>query len=192
MTTDDSNDLTRLARRVVDAGEAPEGTERRNAMDDLLSALIERRTLRPAIRRFLFSEPDVASAEQQALVAISFGLDSWSGEGDITPWLRQIAVNEAKMIIRGRERRRKYEGDAAKATPVAVERLSSHLATQADIEQALSHLSADLVAPLELRRAGFGYAEIAAELGIPEGTAKTRVRTARNALADLLARGPQP
>ncbi len=189
---DDPADLTRLARHVLVASSDPADDDRRGALDALLSAIIDGKTLHPPIRRFLFGEDDVANAEQQALVAISFNLDSWSQEGEIAPWLRQIAANEAKMIIRARERRRKYEDAAANATTDFVERLSSHLATQADLERGIAQLTTDLAAALELRRAGFGYGEIAAKLGIPEGTAKTRVRAARNALADLLARGTSP
>lgn len=189
----DVDTLTTLALRAR-SSEHQSGTDAHGgpALDALLRAVIDDKTLRPTIRRFLFSEDDVATAEQQALVAIAFNLASWSGDGDITPWFRQVAANEAKMIIRARDRRRQYEDAAGNATRDFVERLSSHLATQADVDRCIALLATEVAEALDLRRAGFTYDEIATRLGVPVGTAKTRVRAARKALAELLAANPTP
>lgn len=171
-----------LTRKAIDAtGDA-------EAMHRLLRHLIDNRTLQPPIRRYLFNEDDVSMVEQQTLVAIAFKIDQWSRRGDFAPWARQIAANEAKTLIRSRDRRRNYEDAAANSTRGFVERLSSQLATAADVERCMNELPGDLVEPLRLRCDGYGYRDIAATLEIAEGTAKTRVRAARAALAEALAK----
>ncbi len=184
MTGDDQVDvLTSLAERAMDD---------RAAMSDLLSRLLRDGVIQPPIRRYLFNEDDVALAEQQTLVAVAFKLGQWSGRGAFGPWVRQVAANEAKTLIRSRERRRAYEDEAATGgaasnrTAAFVERMSSHLATEADVLRCMEQLPSELAQPLALRRDGFGYRDIAANLDIPEGTVKTRVRQARQALAQAL------
>lgn len=157
-----------------------------SAMRDLLDVLMRERLVQPAIRRYLFNEDDVAMVEQQTLVVVAFKLAQWSGQGDFQPWVRQVAANEAKTLIRSRERRRNYEDDATNRTAEFVDRMSSQLATEADVIRCLNQLAPELAEPLELRRAGYGYRDISQNLGIPEGTAKTRVRQARQALAKAL------
>lgn len=157
------------------------------ALEDLLRTLLDQKLLRPPVRRFLFDDDDVQLAEQQALVAISTKLSSWSETGEFLGWARQIAANEAKMIIRGRDRRRGYESEAANRTTEFVGRMSSQLATAADVERCMAQLDADQREAIELRRDGLTYPAIAERLNIPEGTVKTRVRMARGALAQMLA-----
>ncbi len=158
-----------------------------DALHAFLRALMNGGQLRPPIRRFLFADDDVQLAEQQALVAVSTKLNSWSGGESVMGWARQIAANEAKMVIRSRERRRSYEDAAANRTAEFVERMSSHLATAADVERCMAELEEQQREALRLRSEGLSYADVAAALGLPEGTVKTRVRLARKALAEMLA-----
>lgn len=171
-----------LTAKAVDA------TKDAAAMHGLLQHLLSNQTLQPPIRRYLFNEDDVSMAEQQALVAIAFKIDQWSQRGDFAPWARQIAANEAKTLIRSRDRRRNYEDAAANSTREFVERLSSQLATETDVQRCMSQLPAELVEPLQLRCDGYSYRDISEALEIAEGTAKTRVRSARAALAEALAK----
>lgn len=180
---DPVDSLTLLAERAVDD---------QVAMSELLARLLRDGEVQPPIRRYLFNEDDVAMAEQQTLVAVAFKLGQWSGRGAFGPWVRQVAANEAKTLIRARSRRRTYEDEAAadraavNRTAAFVERMSSQLATEADVRRCMNQLPAELADPLTLRSDGYGYRDIAANLGIPEGTAKTRVRQARQALAQAL------
>lgn len=160
----------------------------RAKLEELLRALLAGGLLRPPIRRYLFAEDDVQLAEQQALVAISTKLDSWRGDS-LTSWANQIAANEAKMVIRSRERRRGYEAEATNRTAEFVERMSSQLATAADVERCMAQLEVQQRTALELRKDGLSYRAIAERLQIPEGTVKTRVRMARAELVQLLAGG---
>lgn len=157
------------------------------ALDRFLGALVAGQQLRPPIRRFLFADDDVQLAEQQALVALASKLDTWQGGESVMGWARQIAANEAKMVIRSRERRRSYEDAAANRTAEFIERMSSHLATAADVERCMANLDAPQQDAIRLRSNGLSYAEISERLGIPEGTVKTRVRAARALLAEMLA-----
>ena len=157
-----------------------------DALDALLRALMKGKKLRPPIRRFLFTEDDVQLAEQQALVAISQKLDSWHNDESVMPWCRQIAANEARMLIRSRSRRQGYEDAAVNRTAEFVERMSSHIATAADVERCIAMLDEQQQACLRRRSEGMSYAVIADTLDIPEGTAKTRVRKARATLAEML------
>lgn len=184
MTGNDAIDpLTSLAERALDD---------ETAMSELLSRLLRDGEIQPPIRRYLFNEDDVAMAEQQTLVAVAFKLGQWSRRGAFGPWVRQVAANEAKTLIRARARRRTHEDEAATSptamnrTAAFVERMSSQLATETDVLRCMNQLPSELAEPLALRRDGYGYRDIAANLGIPEGTAKTRVRQARQALAEAL------
>jgi DNA-directed RNA polymerase specialized sigma24 family protein len=118
--------------------------------------------------------------------------------------VRQIAANEAKTLIRSRERRRAYENEAATGavsatgavaankTAAFVARMSSQLATEADVRRCMEQLPPELLQPLSLRMDGYSYRDIALKLDIPEGTAKTRVRHARQALALALTETDRP
>ena len=177
MNDDELTELARSVREQDDDG----------ARDALLRAIVSEGLLQPPIRRFLFDENDVSVAEQQALVAVSRSLGQWSGSGSVVPWLRQIAANEAKMLIRSRDRRRTYETAASNGTADYAERMSSHLATRADLDACIAQLDDSLRAAFDRRVQGLSYSEISDELKIPEGTVKTRVRTARTKLAMCLA-----
>ncbi len=178
MSSETQDDLTGLARRAANNP---------LAMDELLDRLLRERILQPPIRRYLFAEDDVDIVEQQTLVAVAFKIGQWSGTSAFGSWVRQIAANEAKDLIRSRDRRRGYEEAAAtNRTAQFVERLSSQLATEADVARCLAQLMPELSDPLRLRRDGFSYEDISADLKIPVGTVKTRVRKARLALSQAL------
>ena len=181
MTDPDSEDSALLGlATAARAGDA-------RAKDELLAAVISERLLQPPIRRYLFSADDVEQAEQLSLVAISFKLDQWSGES-FSAWARQLAANEAKMIIRSRVRRQEYEDEASNSSQAFVARMSSHLATAADVERAMNALEEGQRSCLQLRAEGHSYPEISNMLGVPEGTVKTRVRLGRKHLSELLMR----
>lgn len=90
------------ADRLGDLARIAAGDEA--AICELLETLVTDRVLQPAIRRYLFNEDDVAMVEQQTLVVVAFKLDRWSGRGAFSPWVRQVAANEAKTLIRSRDR----------------------------------------------------------------------------------------
>ncbi len=156
-------------------------------LDLLLSLLREHRVLHPPIRRYLMTDDDIDGAEQQALVAIAYGVGSYTGSGAALSWMNQIAANEAKMLIRSRERHAsRAAGTVDDHAGDFVQRLSTFVADQATIERCLGELRVEWKNALVLREEGRSYEDVAALLDIPVGTAKTWVSRARRALADLL------
>lgn len=156
-------------------------------LDVLLALLRKHRLLHPPIRRYLMTDDDIDGAEQQALVAIAYGVSSYRGTGSALSWMNQIAANEAKMLIRSRERHAsRAAGTVDDHAGDFVQRLSTLVADQATIERCLGELRAEWKDALVLREEGNSYEDVAARLAVPVGTAKTWVSRARRALADLL------
>ncbi len=165
--------LERLARS---------GADDPHALDALLAALAANGVARPAIRRYLLDDHDVADAEQATLAVVGLRLGDWERRSRFTSWLHQVAANEAKMLIRARDRR--------PSTPVAdpqprpfTARLSSVLADRDLVDRAIRSLPDELREPLVLRELdGLEYVEIASALGIELGTVRSRLHRARAAL----------
>jgi RNA polymerase sigma-70 factor (ECF subfamily) len=71
--------------------------------------------------------------------------------------------------------------------------LDESVADRTDIDRALAALPAEFRAPVVLRDlAGHDYAEIAAILGIPPGTVRSRIARGRAALARMLTGNQSP
>lgn len=159
----------------------------RHCLDLLLALLREHRVLHPPIRRYLMNDDDIDGAEQQALVSIAYNVASYSGTGSALSWMNQIAANEAKMLIRSRERHSsRAAGTVDDHAADFVQRLSTFIADQATINRCLDQLRPEWKEALMLREEGRSYDDVAARLDVPVGTAKTWVSRARRALADLL------
>ena len=111
-------------------------------------------------------------------------------------WLQRIAVNAARMTLRGRRRRQVREiasEDVARLGGPGVEAGvqggdSARTASDADrLGRAMARLSIDQRTILALHHLeGQGLAEIAGVLGIPVGTVKSRLFTARRELEKAL------
>jgi RNA polymerase sigma-70 factor (ECF subfamily) len=109
--------------------------------------------------------------------------------GSLRTWLGTITHRRAVDHVRREEaRRRRSERDAALAvTAPDVEEMATALLTAERVRAALD------VLPEEQRRAvhlayfgGKTYRQVAETLGIPEGTAKSRLRLALRRIADTL------
>lgn len=183
-TTDERKDM--LTALTHGAG-SRYGTGSEHCLDLLLSLLREHRILHPPIRRYLMTDDDVDSAEQQALVAIAYAVSSYRGSGSALSWMNQIAANEAKMLIRSRQRHAsRAAGTVDDHAGEFVQRVSTFVADQATVERCLGELRVEWKDALILREQGHSYEDVAAQLAVPVGTAKTWVSRARRALADLL------
>ena len=75
------------------------------ALELLLAVIDEHGIARPALRRYLIDGDDLADAEQAALAVVGVKIDQFAGTSRFTTWLHQVASNEARMLIRARERR---------------------------------------------------------------------------------------
>jgi RNA polymerase sigma-70 factor (ECF subfamily) len=182
---DEDTDLVRRARE----GDA-------NAVTELYHRH-ERRVYNLALRT-LGNHWDAADVCQEAFIKAFRNLDSFKGEARFSTWLHRIAVNAAYDHLR---RQRPEPMDAE-----ILDGLSGPAGTAAvvgsgrdGIDPAVDGLSAPLRAALMgldegFRFAvvlcdllGFPYNEAAQILGVQEGTIKSRIFRAREALAAALA-----
>lgn len=155
-----------------------------DALEDLIWAVDELGLLRPAIRRLLIDDRDAEEAEQDVLVAVAEAITTFRSEARFTTWLHQIARHKAIGQLR---RRREVDplpedlGDAA--------RISSMIATRADLDDAIGGLPELYRRAVVLRDVQqCSYDDVAAALAINVNTAKTRVARGR-ALAAARLRG---
>ena len=138
---------------------------------------------------------DAVDAAQEAFVAAWRQIAHLKDPDRFDAWLARIAVNAARMALRARGRRRVREIAASAATEVAAggTRAADSWRPTGDsgrptddgagLAAALAHLTADQRALLALHHLeGRSVADIAAVLGIPIGTVKSRLFTARRAL----------
>lgn len=154
--------------------------------DAVLRTVEQHRLARPALHRLLIDTDDIEDAEQATLVAVGLRLDQFAATSRFTTWLHQIATNEAKMLIRSRERRPATSVAEPETTPFLA-RLSTMLADRDLVERALGELPDDLRRTITLREIdGLDYADIAAELGVEIGTVRSRLHRARAQLVERL------
>ncbi|RZU53100.1 RNA polymerase sigma-70 factor (ECF subfamily) [Krasilnikovia cinnamomea] len=166
-----------LARRAAD-GDA-------GALDDLL-ALIRPRVLRHCAR-FLPCYQDAEEACQDVLWQVARTIGRFEGRSRFTTWLHVVVVNSARQTYRTLRRRAREQSHDVPPVDLPDPRTTSVIAgSRLDFLDALNRLEQrrpDLVAPLVLRDVcQLEYREIAAQLGIPEGTVKSRIHQARTDL----------
>jgi len=135
-------------------------------------------------------EADARDATQETFIAAWRRIRELRDPDRFDAWLQRIAVNAARMTLRARGRRRVREipaGDVAAlamtADGVVPERSDADL-----LGVALDRMPIDQRTILVLHHLeGHGVAELAEILGIPAGTVKSRLHTARRALEAALA-----
>jgi RNA polymerase sigma-70 factor, ECF subfamily len=167
------------------AAEASSGDS--ESLSDLLGLVLNHGLARPAIRRVLIDQHDVEDAEQTTLAVLAHRMGQFQGRSKFTTWLHQVALNEARMLVRARERR----PSVAVAEPLPgsayLTRVSSFVADRVMVRDAVDALPDEFRAPLLLREyEGLSYDEIAVHLDCPVGTVRSRLSRARAALARAL------
>jgi RNA polymerase sigma-70 factor (ECF subfamily) len=156
-----------------------------------------------AVYRLTFAivgnEADAADATQETFIAAWRRVGSLRDPARLEAWLGRIAINSARMVVRARGRRAVREirgGDVISLTAMAdpaAPRPGSGDDDARVLGLALERLDPDRRAILAMHHLeGRGIPEIAAVLGIPEGTAKSRLFAARKALATALAEEARP
>ena len=145
--------------------------------------------LRAIARGIVGSDDLAADAVQETLVCL------W--RDDVPPpelrgWLVRTVVHKSLHIARAQRRRRRHEEAASSARlepcPLCDPALElEHAELHAELEAALNTLSSELRSVFELRQArGLDYAAIARELAVPVGTVRSRLKRARERLAEHL------
>lgn len=187
--------LDRSDEQLVDAARRGDAA----AMDALLRRHYDR--VHAVCRRIAGSTRDADDAAQEALIKIVRHLDRFDGRSSFGTWAYRIATNTSLDELRKRKRRPQLhvvhddDRDGAPAEPV--DDLSHrHIDAVADrmaIDDALAELPEEFHAPVVLRDvAGLDYAEIAAELGVPIGTVKSRIARGRKLLVARLGNRDGP
>lgn len=122
-----------------------------------------------------------------------------AGRGTLRTWLSMLAHRRAVDWVRSEARHRKdarADDSALHAIPDASpgpDEAALHRERSLRLHTALAELPQPQREVVHLAYfAGRTYRQAAVELGIPEGTAKTRLRTALRTLAETLAEPPDP
>jgi RNA polymerase sigma-70 factor, ECF subfamily len=149
--------------------------------------LVERyqRVLYTVAFRMLGNQDDARDAIQTAFVKAYERLTTFNPEHRFFSWMYRIVMNECLNLIRDR---RPEEGltPALAAVGSPFDTAATH-ERQAQVQAALLQLSPDYRAVVVLRHfAGLSYDEMAAALGVPSKTVKSRLHTARQRLGELL------
>jgi RNA polymerase sigma-70 factor (ECF subfamily) len=134
-------------------------------------------------------EADARDVTQESMIAAWRGLAALREPDRFEAWLRRVVVNAARTTLRARRRRRLREIPADEV--VGREPAHDPVAPRADalvLRAALQRLDADKRVLLALHYLeGRSVGEVAEILGIPTGTVKSRLSTARHALQAALA-----
>jgi RNA polymerase sigma-70 factor (ECF subfamily) len=136
------------------------------------------------------NEADASDATQDAFIQAWRSLSGLRDGGTFDAWLTRITVNSSRMTLRSRRRRLVREIAVADVDPEAPR--PAFAASPAEdslaLRAALARLPAEQRTLLALRHVeGRGIPEMAAILGLPGGTVKSRLFAARRALERSLA-----
>jgi RNA polymerase sigma-70 factor, ECF subfamily len=137
----------------------------------------------------LGDEADARDAAQETFVAAWRELPKLRDPARFEAWLRRVAVNASRMTLRARGRRRVREIPSSQVVTLASRWAADRgpAADAARLDVALRRLDVNQRAILVLHHLdGRPLAEIAEVLGIPVGTAKSRLYHARRALEAAL------
>lgn len=132
----------------------------------------------------LGNEADARDAAQETFVAAWREVGRLREPDRFEAWLQRVAVNAARQTHRARSRRRVREIPSSTVVALADQAARAPRDDAAILDAALATLPVEQRAILVLHHLeGRPLAELAAILDIPEGTAKSRMFTARRALA---------
>lgn len=155
----------------------------------------ERRVYR-LLLRMLGSTEEAEDAAQEAFLSLHRHGRRFRREARFSTFVYRVAVNAAlnRRRSQGRVRARYKEliqrqaaGEHLPSVPRDPESAASGAQVQARVQEALLCLPPDLrMAVILYDIEGQSYRDIAGVLGIPEGTVKSRIHRARNALRELL------
>lgn len=150
-----------------------------------------------AISRFfrnkVASDDDATDLVSQTFLGCTASKDRWRGEASVRQFLFSIAHNVLYKYIRGRYKRSREQLDFAEVCvqdsfPASPSSIVMHRREARSFVQALREIPVDDQVVLELMYfEGLSGAEIAAVLGLPEGTVRGRVARGKQRLRDKIA-----
>jgi RNA polymerase sigma-70 factor (ECF subfamily) len=156
----------------------------RAALETLLTRQHDR--LFAICRRLTGQDADADDATQDAMIAIARNINRFDGRSKFSTWAYRIAVNTSLDELR-RQRRRPAPVDDVDLDRGPAPSHEAAVDARIDVDRALRGLLPEFRSAVVLRDLlGLDYAEIAAVLGIPPGTVRSRIARGRAALADQL------
>ncbi|MGH8901787.1 MAG: RNA polymerase sigma factor [Egibacteraceae bacterium] len=138
--------------------------------------------------RYFGNPPDAEDAAQEAFLALYRRAGTFSGAARFSTWMYRVATNACNDLARKRARRPQPAN--RDVTDLALTPAADLLANRElgmELTAALTALDPEYREPILLHDvSGFGYADIAAHLGVPVGTVKSRIHRGHARLAAAL------
>jgi RNA polymerase sigma-70 factor (ECF subfamily) len=163
------------------AGRAANGDD---GATELVLELVHRLRLSRSAIAPIVSDPTMADDVAQAtLVTVERRIGSYEGRSKFRTWLFTVARNEALMAVRPR----KSDAEPVAEPPAANTRFSSIIAFRLSMEALVDGLPEPYRETLKLQAfENLDYDAIAARLGVPIGTVRSRLAKARQLLWDAM------
>ncbi len=158
---------------------------------DAFGALVER--YGPAARRVaravLGPGDDADDAVQDGCIAAWRAIDRFDQARSFRPWLMRIVANAALDLLRRRKvRRASAVPETVEAGGIPPDRAADSALVRDRLRQALTELpERQRIAVVLFDAEGYGHADIAEVLSVPEGTVRSYVFHARRALRRALS-----
>jgi RNA polymerase sigma-70 factor (ECF subfamily) len=138
--------------------------------------------------RMLGSPEDARDATQDAFLSCFRHLAKFRGDSSFSTWLHRIALNACYDALRRRRDTTSLEGRSVDPMPVADH--ADRAAAATDVQRALLGIPPDFRAVLVMHELqDLPLEDIAATLGLPVGTVKSRLHRGRVALGRILSGG---
>ncbi len=139
--------------------------------------------------RMLNSAADAADVLQETFIAVFRRIETWRGEGSLKSWLFQIAVRFALRAKRRRPLTRDFENEEENSPPAVYDAPPAEMDFRSAVDLEIQRLPtrARMVFVMHIVE-GLTHPEIAAALGVDEGTSKSQLHYARSLLKRRLAR----
>jgi RNA polymerase sigma-70 factor (ECF subfamily) len=143
--------------------------------------------------RMVGNPSDAEDLLQEIFLAAHRKLDSFRGESALGTWLYRLAMNLCLDHLRSRAARAGQLTDALDDEPAMADagsrRLAERTVAKMDLERAMAQLPEGCRTAFVLHDVeGLEHREVAAMLGIAEGTSKSQVHKARLRLRAMLGR----
>jgi len=185
---------------MPDAGDRDEDLVRRFLDGDAsaFGVLVERheRRVYNLALRMTGHEEDAKDATQDAFLSALRKLRSFRGEAAFTTWLHRVTVNACYDLLRKRQRspllHERPEGEPEPPEPTPSPDHADDTVLSIDVQRALLEVPEDFRVVMILHDVqDLPHDEVAATLGIPVGTVKSRLHRGRVALARALGEQPR-
>jgi RNA polymerase sigma factor (sigma-70 family) len=171
-------------------GEAELARQAAQGDPDAFGRLIDLHGLaaRRAARAILRDDDDADDAVQEGMLAAWRAIERYDPDRPFRPWLMRIVVNAAlDARRRGRVRQAEPIAEALESGGLGPDRMTDAALVGERISAGLATLpERQRVALVLFDAEGWGHADIAATLGVPEGTVRSYVFHARRAMRRAL------